>query len=67
MKQNIINNRNIKIEEFYEKRYKPSTQIKAVLLKLFNMFYVDFEKKIDLKSIFWSRNQLELMLNDKET
>lgn len=65
MHSQIILNRNIKPEEFYDKRFKPSLQTKWNFVKLLSLVYPKFSDFIEIKSLEWNRDQFDVMLIDK--
>jgi len=67
MQEKIIKKRIIKIEDFFEKRFKPSVQTKYNFIKIFDKIYPYFSKTIDIKSLEWDRSEFRLMLIDKES
>lgn len=67
MKNRIIKSRIIKIEDFSDKRFKPSIKTKWHFIKLFEAIYKDFSENIDIKSLEWRWKEFFITLLDKES
>lgn len=67
IKDSIIKNRIIKEEYFFWKRFKPWKSIRLVFKKLFDLFFDDFSKLIDIKSLEWDREGFVVLLIEKSS
>lgn len=67
MKSDIIKKRLIKPENFIDKKFTPSLKIKISFIKIFELFYTDFNKYFFIKSIKWDRNNFKIEIRDNKT
>lgn len=67
MKKDIIKNRIIHAQDFIDKKFKPSLQAKLHFIKLFELFFPEFNKHFLIKTLDWNKNSFNLDIIDKES
>jgi len=66
-RQEIINSKIIKPEDFLWKRYTPSTLIKNKFYKIFSLFYRDFSDKFIIINLIFEETFFRILLEYKDT